>query len=312
MKVIVLFLISSLYALPSANLSEEQWDNKGTSLFIHKFEDLSEVKSNDVILFIQGRNESVDSYDNFAFSYMERYAIDVVLYDARGQGRSSGKRCHLDSIDEHISDLKFIVERLREEYENVHVTTHSTGGLVASLTLAKYPDLLGPKGTLSMGSPLIEMNNSPMFNMTVAALAKFMSFTPFSSNIARNSCESVYEGNDLTSVKELYEKIVKSPYLCGEPTWGWLNAVFDGMKELENIKQNIKVPVLVMGAGEDKVVSTKAAKRFCDSLPKNCEFKVYEGMEHVLFQEKVREDVFDKIWKFREKSSGLKIPYDSI
>ena len=79
--------------------------------------------------------------------------------------------------------------------------------------------------------------------------------------------EEPFEKNKLTSDKSRYERgqaILKAaPELgLGYPTWGWMRAASRSMAKINDpqFPGQVEVPVLIVGAGNDEIVSTRATE----------------------------------------------------
>ena len=104
-----------------------------------------------------------------------------------------------------------------------------------------------------------------------------------------------YENNPLTSDPVRYARtasiVAANPELSlGYPTIGWLDAAFRLMREFEDpeFPRRTLTPTLVIAAGADRVVDTRAAERFASRLRAG-RMIIVEGAEHELLVER---DVF--------------------
>ena len=113
-----------------------------------------------ISLIVQGRNESTQMYEHLISAFTEKNDKDLFLYDLRGQGESKGIRAHIDSFQDYIKDLETIVVALRKIYQTVHLITHSTGGLIATLFATLNQEKLGKGGTLSLISPFLGLKST--------------------------------------------------------------------------------------------------------------------------------------------------------
>ncbi len=109
-----------------------------------------------------------------------------------------------------------------------------------------------------------------------------------------------FEENRQTSDRERYGRFNKvletNPELgIGSPTMGWLHAAGKAMAALRNRKAGpgIKLPCLMLAAGNDRIVSTPAIEGFV-SRAKNAAYIEIPGAEHELLMEA---DVYrDQVW----------------
>lgn len=102
---------------------------------------------------------------------------------------------------------------------------------------------------------------------------------------------SPFEGNRLTSDKTRYERanriVEEHPEIgVGSPTIGWLNAAGRTMMALRcrEAGPNVKLPCLILGAGEDRIVSTPTTEDFV-SRTKAAAFIEIPGAAHELMME---------------------------
>jgi lysophospholipase len=110
----------------------------------------------------------------------------------------------------------------------------------------------------------------------------------------------VFEGNPLTSDRERFLRnlsVLKAqPSLAvGPPTIGWLNAALAAMQELDNERfaPRIRVPVLMMAAGDDQIVSSKAIEDLAARLRAGSQI-VMRGARHEILQE--RDAIREQFW----------------
>ena len=316
---LTLFLLGSPLVLASSALTSSKdiirkkgifETQDGLDIYYNHYIVKDQKYTKDVFVFIQGRNEYISQFQEAAHYFRNKSETDVFMYDVRGQGHSGGKRCHVDSFDEHIADLKSIITRLKKYYKNIHLISHSTGGLIAALFAAKYPNMLGDKGTLTLGSPYLALNNPFHERVVAAGISMFMSRTNYTSQFhVPTGGTSEFIKNQLTTCREYFEKYVGEKNInrgrkCGPPTWGWLHASRMAQYELQHIKGSIKAPTLVLTAGEDSIVDSDTAHNFCEDLQKmgkKCEYSQYAGAKHVLYHDKDRLNIFRTIKKFHNR-----------
>ena len=81
--------------------------------------------------------------------------------------------------------------------------------------------------------------------------------------------------------------IEKNPDLAlGGVTYGWLSATLRSMNILiqPGFAEKITTSILMVGAGDDEIVSNEAQKKLCALLP-NCRRIEIPGARHEIFQE---------------------------
>ena len=109
-----------------------------------------------------------------------------------------------------------------------------------------------------------------------------------------------FESNPLTSDKRRYERnrliLEAAPELgLGSPTIAWLRAATASMQEINGFgfPPRVHVPILMITAGDDKIVSNKAVDELALQL-KAGDRVVIDGARHELLQE--RESIREQVW----------------
>ena len=109
-----------------------------------------------------------------------------------------------------------------------------------------------------------------------------------------------FEENPLTSDRERFFRNVgvlqTAPGLAvGPPTIGWLNAAFESMARLKDEKfaPRIRVPSLMVAAGDDQIVSSKAIEELSSRLRAGSQL-VLRGARHEILQE--RDSIREQFW----------------
>jgi lysophospholipase len=109
-----------------------------------------------------------------------------------------------------------------------------------------------------------------------------------------------FEQSSLTSDPLRYERVrdvlKAAPWLSlGSPTIGWLHSASRSIMHINGFRfpSSIKVPLLIIAAGNDTVVSTRAIEAFSARV-KICKYLVIAGAKHELLQE--RDEIRDQFW----------------
>jgi lysophospholipase len=113
--------------------------------------------------------------------------------------------------------------------------------------------------------------------------------------------EDRFPDNRLTADPEGFlvskREIVNNPGLAlGGVTYGWLAATFDSIDRLTQpgYVASIPLPVLLVSAGAEAVVSVPAQRRICRELP-DCRCLTIPGARHEILMEV--EGVKDRFWR---------------
>ena len=274
-----------------------------------------------VFLLLHGRAEFIEKYKAVA-NQLTRKGFDVVSLDWRGQGLSSREvenrhKGYIHSFEDYVADLTALYDEVMESQElPVYILAHSMGGHIALRFMAQFPHKI-KKAVLA--SPMVDIALPGLVYPLSKSLSKHFSkghfaktYTLGSENYASKSAR--FQGNKLCHDPEqfqiLHDEIRKNPGLAiGGVTWGWLNAAFESIEILKNevFLQNIKTPVLILGAQNDAVVSLAAQKKLSQKLSHGY-FHCIEGAFHELMFEtpRIREEVWSLFDRFMsEESKGF-------
>jgi alpha-beta hydrolase superfamily lysophospholipase len=260
-------------------------------------------KAEKVILFVQGRTEFTKKYEHLVKeNALGGENTTFVFYDVRGQGQSDGIRAHIDSFDTHVADLHTIISKIVPTQAPLWIIGHSTGALIALLYLETHPETF-VKGVV-LSSPLIAINMGKVPEFLPKVASKLM--VKIGMETRPTAKENNHE-NRVTHDQELYEQFVSSPWVCGPPTFGWVNAVYEAIEKVKNQMAKIQPPILVMTAGQDVYVKSEDAQAFCMNMKragKACKLVHFGQMKHELLNELDRQKVFAEIKQFMKPKVG--------
>jgi lysophospholipase len=260
------------------------------------------------ICLVQGRTEFIEKYFETIADFRRR-GFAVATFDWRGQGGSDrliGNRHlgHVDRFEDYWCDLRsFHGEILLPDCPPpFYLVGHSMGGL-ASLHAGINDRMMFDRIFLS--APMVALDRQPLSMRGMARLTETMSFfglgqMPVSRRQDRAMSEASFPGNPLTGDMVRYLQAVnvlrERPELgVGSPTVRWAAAAFGAMAEAaeESFPARIKIPVLMLAAARDEVVSTAAIEQLGLRM-RNGRHVVIPGARHELFMEtaSIRGQVF--------------------
>jgi lysophospholipase len=249
------------------------------------------------ILLLSGRKEFMEKYSE-TIEELNHEGFNVYSFDWRGQGLSSRMLANrhkgfIDDYDVYLSDLNMFVTKIVTP-ESVHpliIIAHSMGGHIALRFMHDHPDVTD---MAVLSSPMIDIFVSSLSRGIVKLITRIAIKTGFSHSYtigAGDYTDEKFKGNELTSdpVRFTDEKneIIKNPDLAlGGVTYGWLSATLKSTDILTQpgFAAKITTPILMVIAGNDKIVSTKAQKKFCTMLP-NCRLQEISEARHEIFKE---------------------------
>jgi lysophospholipase len=248
-----------------------------------------------------GRAEFIEKYFEVVRDARAR-GFAVAMIDWRGQGLSeralpNARKGHVLDFSQYDLDLEAFVKEvvLPDCPPPLFALGHSMGAAV--LLRAAYQgrrwfdrivlsgpmiDLYGPAGS--------RFARVSARAMRIAGLGS--QYVPGGGGTAINTLP--FPGNRLTSDPVRYARTVAvleaEPTLgIGSPTVGWLNAAFRTMRDFAdpNFASRLRQPLLLVAAGQDRIVSTPAISAFAKRLRAGSHL-VIPGSRHEILMEQDR------------------------
>ena len=259
------------------------------------------------VVVANGRGEFIEKYFEVIGELRAR-GFRVVAFDWRGQGGSARelpnpRKGHVDDFSLYLRDL----DALREQVLEPHCPKpwfgfgHSMGG---AILLMQAHERRCPFERLVLVAPMVDLAGLK-FPRAVRWLAATLDTAGFGGSYVPGSGDTAYltrpfEGNALTSDPRRYaiagQAAVAAPQIAiGGPTVGWLDAAFRLMRAFEDgdYAAAIRVPALIVAAGNDTVVSTPAIERFARQMKAGHALTIAHARHEVL----VERDIFrDQFW----------------
>jgi lysophospholipase len=264
------------------------------------------------ILLLNGRREFMEKYTETIGELIER-GYDVYSLDWRGQGLSTRMladrhKGFIEDFDIYLTDLKMFVTNIvmPKAIGPLIILAHSMGGHMALRFIHDHPGMVD---RMVLTSPMIDIFRSSGTRWC----ARFISRAANKAGLNRTyvfgsgvDTDEKFEGNHLTSdpvrFRATAQKISENPDLAlGGVTYGWVSAALKSIDILRNsgFAEQIRTPILLISAGEDRIVSNKAQKEICSLLP-NCRFMEIPGSRHEILVETdaVRSIFWDQFDRF--------------
>lgn len=251
------------------------------------------------IIVVNGRVESYWKYQE-VFYDLVRQGYDVFALDHRGQGVSDRltedtQLGHVEHFDDYVADLDTFIQQviLPRGYQQHFMLAHSMGGTIASLYLARHPEVVD-SAVLSAPMHGIHLKNwmrpiaSPLARM-VEHIKRQPDYAPgqlpyYPKPFADNAlCQSEVR---YQWFRDLYEH--KQELRLGGPSARWVWQGMAAAKRCMFEAGNITAPVLLLQASDDTIIDNRAHGRFCEAMhraSRDCELKVIHGARHELLFE---------------------------
>lgn len=272
------------------------------------------------ICLVQGRTEFIEKYFETIADFQSR-GFAVATFDWRGQGGSqrlirNKKLGHVDDFDDYWTDLRsFHGSILLPDCPGpYYLVGHSMGGL-ASLYAGLRDRMMFDRIFLS--APMLGIDGQPfsaagMARICGALSALGLGHMPIGRRSDKPASEMPFAGNPVTSDVTRYMRSVdvlkaRPDLEIGNPTIRWAAAAFAAMARagLDDFPGAIKIPVLMLAAARDEIVSTNATETLGLRM-RTGRHAIIASAKHELFMENddIRSQVFAAFDAFITNQSG--------
>jgi lysophospholipase len=260
------------------------------------------------VCLFSGRTEFIEKYFE-TIGDLRRRGFAVAMMDWRGQGGSdrllrNASKGHVEDFAQYDADLRQFMNDivLPDCPAPFYGMAHSMG---AHILLRSAVTKMCWFDRMILSTPMVDIVqgivSSPLRRLAAEVLVLLGLGDIFIPGGNGELWELQPFGEDrLTSDRLRYERIrdvlEAAPWLgIGSPTIGWAHAAFRSIMQMNSLgfAGSVKVPTLIIAAGNDTIVSTRAIERFATRM-KTCRHLVIAGARHELLQE--RDEIRDQFW----------------
>lgn len=234
------------------------------------------------LILLHGFGDHSGRYGEVAAWFADR-GLDVYALDQRGHGRSPGKRGHVSRFSQFLSDVAALRKLAALEHSGPQVLLgHSFGGTVALRYLETGPE--GLAGAIVSSPFLAVAMPVPRWKRLLARmLIEVLPSVPVATGLDVAHLSTDPAVGQAARSDHLYHRVM-TPRAYRELLAAQVAVVAEG--------RHIAVPLLLLLAGDDRIVSRPASEAFARSLTGDVTVKVYEGFYHEIFNEPHRARVF--------------------
>ncbi len=253
------------------------------------------------LLLLHGACEHSGRYLQHAQTCLNR-GWNFATFDWRGHGTSSGQRTHVNDEAEYLDDLATVWQALGLDSQRVLLLAHSMGGLLALRAL--QTGRVNPTAC-ALTSPLLRIAAPvPAWKLWLGRVARRVS--------PRLRFPVTYQAGDLTRDLQVREDRLLDPLISSSITAGWFFAMRAAMAHAQEHPADVTVPLLVLQAGDDRVVSCQAAVDFVGRLAAgDHHLDMYPQHRHELLHEVDREAILHAILTWADpRVAGTTVPPD--
>ncbi len=255
--------------------------------------------SRGTIVLLNGRTEYLEKYAETTAD-LNRRGWSVYSMDWRGQGLSdrltaNRLKGHVGRFRDYLEDLDRFVDLVRRHGAAgpFMLMGHSMGGHIGLRFLRERRH---PFVAAVVTSPMIDIELPAVprrllrgYVRAAVRLGFDQAYVP--SGAAYVKKDRRFSDNPLTSDRERFQRrldeIAANPRLAlGGVTYGWLDAAFRSIERVlaPGFARGLDLPLLIVRAAEDRIVSRAAQKHFCRRAP-NCRLVDVPAARHELLVE---------------------------
>lgn len=255
----------------------------GLILAVRRFLQPDRAAEQGAITIVSGRTESMGKYKEVVYD-LYRNGWSVYIHDHRGQGlsdrepavRSQPQKGHVERFDDFVADLDTLIttQVLPAGHARRVLWAHSMGGAITARWLQSGRPSVAQVQAAVLSSPMLEIVglvpgfSAEILSCNLAHGAVLLGaaahwhwggqpYAPFA--VQGNS----YTGSPVRSQRVLEEDSAAPDTRLGSPTWGWIARSCDAAHAARSDAAQVTTPVLVLVAGQDKIVLNHGAVQFC-------------------------------------------------
>jgi len=264
----------------------------GTSLRVDGYPLAEGAKSRGVVVLLHGFAEHRRRYGHVA-AHLNEQGYHVLAGDLRGHGESGGDRGYIERFGDYVDDVTaFIAEAQRffpessGEARPPILVGHSMGGLVCFEYALSHPKAVR---AIAITSPFFGIKiKVPGWKRALGMAASLV----HPRLQLPNQIDSSILSHDAASNKAYAE----DPLIFHIATARWFTEILATHVDVRQRASRLAVPMLLLQAGDDKLVDSQAAHEIFARLggtdpQTDKELKVYPGLFHEIFNEVEREQV---------------------
>ncbi len=229
--------------------------------------------------------------------YFTEKGYVIYAFDIRGHWRNSrGFPGHIDSMDHIQKDIVLFMDLIKKQADSkkIFLMGHAFGALISLIFAINHPAIHG----VIASSPLLKYIKD--FSLSKRLGKKIAG--PISKIASNKTIDMIIEQNLLTSDIKILRKHIADDKRINVISWRSAAEMERSMKWTIENAPNLLSPILMLQAGNDKLVDRGANKKFFEGIKSSDKtYREYDGLLHELWQEKGRAQVFQDMFIWLEK-----------
>jgi lysophospholipase len=280
----------------------------GATLRAARFEPAPDVPARGTCVLLNGQTEFIEKYFEVIDELRGR-GFAVATLDWRGQGgsgrmTSDSRKSFVGDFSEYDEDLdtlmNWIVAPMLGPGEKPAALAHSMGAHILLRRLARRPASFGP---CVLSAPMIGISFRGQKEMLVRQVTRYQIWRGKHADWVwgmegRDPHKVSFATQLVTSDPQRFERtqalLREQPDLrLAGATWGWLAAALRSIDWLKPQASNITTPLLMVGAGKDRICITADTKAFATRAPHADYVEIAEAEHEILME---RSQIRARFW----------------
>jgi alpha-beta hydrolase superfamily lysophospholipase len=245
-----------------------------------------------VVALMHGFGEHSSRYDHVAAALC-RAGYGVVAIDARGHGRSTGRRAHVGEYDNYVQDYDLLKMHTAARWPGLDLFCfgHSNGGLIALRYALTQPDnvagfvVTSPFCGFAMEVPKVK-----------AAAGRVMSkvWPTF-------SMPSGLDASKVSHIEKVVEKYKSDPLVLDNVSSRWFTETTKAQEDLLERAGELDQAFLFLVAGQDEIVDARATEEVFHRMGSgDREMELFPKLYHEILNEEPWEDIVRRAVRWME------------
>lgn len=260
------------------------------------------------VCVFQGRAEFIEKYFE-TVGELRRRGFAVATLDWRGQGGSQRplkhpRKGHIDHFSQFDRDLAVFMDDvvLPDCPPPFFALAHSMGGNILLRNSRRAPSWFERQ---VLSAPMLSLAGGQKNSPWIFGLAEVLNLIGFGDGFvpgrgATHTAMTPFMGNVLTSDPDRFLRnnmvVEAAPELgLGGPTLSWLRAAGEAMNEVmdPDFPPTVRVPTLMVAAGDDKVVSSAAIETVAFRMKIGSHIVIPAARHEILME---RDPIREQFW----------------
>ena len=295
----------------------------GADLRAARFPAAPDVPARGTCVLLNGQTEFIEKYFEVIDELRAR-GFAVATMDWRGQGDSTRatkdtRKSFVGNFSEYDQDLdtlmNWIVTPMLAPGEKPVALAHSMGAHNLLRLLVRRPASFR---ACVLSAPMIAISFRGQREFLVRAVTAFQMWRGRPADWvwgmeARDPHKVSFATQLVTSDPQRFERtqilLREHPDLrLAGATWGWLAAALASMDWLRGQAPSVTTPLLMVGAGKDRICVTPQTRAFAEAAP-HAEYVEIKDAEHEILME--RNPIRAEFWKTFDAFMAREVPFPS-